>query len=65
MEVWIHIIYFVALSLVSAFVDPQFIGQRTCFEIVYSEHGYAYLRDDTYILFDVCLQLPPDSRIVD
>jgi hypothetical protein len=30
---------------------------------VYSKHGYAYLRDDKYILFYFCLQLPPDSRI--
>jgi hypothetical protein len=57
MEVWIHIVSLVAISLVSAFMDLQCIGQPSCFESVYFENGYAYLGDDMYILFDVCLQL--------
>jgi hypothetical protein len=39
MEVWIHIVYLVAISLVSTFMDPQCIGRRPCFESVYPSMG--------------------------
>jgi hypothetical protein len=48
MEVWIHIVSLVAISLVNIIIDPWCIGRRPCFKSVYSEHGYAFLTDDTY-----------------
>ena len=62
-EVWIHIVSLVAIALVNAFMDSQCIGLSPCFESVYIEHGYAYLEDDTYIIFYVFLHIPTNSPI--
>jgi hypothetical protein len=55
MEIWIHIVYLVAISLVSSFMDLHWIGRHPCFESMYFEHGYPYLEDDIYIYIVWCL----------
>jgi hypothetical protein len=39
MEVWIHIVFFVAISLVSDFMDLYCIGRQLWFKLVYLSMG--------------------------
>jgi hypothetical protein len=63
MEVWIHIVSLVAISLVSILMDPQCIGRRPCFESsrILSIGMPASEMEHILILFDDCLQLLPGS----
>jgi hypothetical protein len=63
MDIWIHIVYLVAIYVVITFMRPECIGRKPCLELFYSEHGYAYLVDDTYIFFYVFLHLSTKSSI--
>ena len=43
MEVWIHIVFFVAISLVSDFMDLYCIGRQLWFKLVYLSMGMPTL----------------------
>jgi hypothetical protein len=63
MEVWIHIVSLVAISLVNIFMDPQCIGWWSCFESSrIPSIGMPTLEMEHILILSYdCLQLFPGS----
>ena len=54
MEICVHTIWPMDISLVSTIMDLQCIGRKPYLESFYTEYGYAYLGDDIHIF---CLMI--------
>jgi hypothetical protein len=56
MDIWIHVVFLVAISLVNIVMDPQCIGRRPCFKSILYRAWVCLPQDDSYIccLMFVC-----------